>query len=146
MTQNSATLTQQLGLHASTKDSPEPYRDEFCEQDLFEESHEYRAFICSRGTTRQADMLICSLKDGTHVGFEYSHRYRCNFDETGSIHLEFSEHEVRISGLRLDDGYLRLCIRKVLRLVEADKPTEQLLSNSSVPLITGIEILRREDE
>ncbi len=146
MTDKPATLTEQLGLHASAKHQPDSDLSEFSEQDLFEGSDEYRAFVCSRGTTRQADMLICSLKDGTHVGFEYSHRYRCNLDGDGCIHLEFSEHDVQLSGLRLEDGYLRLCIRKVLKVVEADKPTEQLLTDTQEPLITEIVIRGREDE
>lgn len=145
MSDETTTLTEQLGLASSERRVSPSASPEFPEQDLFVDSDDYRAFVCSRGVTRQADMLICSLKDGSHDAFEYSHRYRCRLDGQG-IHLEFSEHDVRLRGFRLWDVYLKLCIRRVLRVFEADKPTEQLLMPTDEPLITMIEIKRRASE
>ena len=144
MTDQTHTLSEKLKRASGAAESELQPDDPnaYPEMDLFSDE-EYRAFVSCRGTTRQAEMLIVSFKNGTHDGFEYSHRYRAQLDSNGIV-LLFSDHEVHISGLRLWEGYLKLAIRQVLRICEADQPTAQLIGPTDQPLITKIEVKPRD--
>ncbi len=143
MTDQPRTLSEKMKRAAGVHEQEPENLNAYPEMDLFLDE-DYQAFVSCRGTSRQAEMLIISFKNGTHDGFEYSHRYRARFDPAHGIVLLFSDHEVHITGLRLWEGYLKLAIRQVLRVCEADQPTAQLIAPSDQPLITKIEVKRRE--
>jgi len=118
--------------------------DEF-DAELADDNGAYRAFIVCR-STRRSEMLNLRLKNQIQRSFDYSHLYKLNLlPEVKSIVMEFSEHTVTISGLRLENCYQRLWSRRVLQITEADTPTAKLMMHENKePVVTHITIEDRE--
>jgi hypothetical protein len=113
------------------------------EDDLFE-GEEYMAFLLCRGSARRAETLNLAYKNGVQEGLAFSHLYRIRFDPSRGIEIEFSDHEVIITGIRLLDGYRRILSHRVLQVTEADQPTATLLMPTDKPIVTEIKVRRRE--
>ena len=115
-----------------------PVSDVTLDDDQLEEEKGYRAFVAMRQAHGRAAMLELVSKTGNRQAFAYSHLYHVEYSDPNEIQLYFTDHRVVISGLRLLDGFRRLVQQRVMRIVEADKPTAQLVDDDHA-VITGIE-------
>ena len=132
------TLAEKLASASEAPKSPSSkHEDEY-------DTREYEAFVICRGQSRRAETLNLSFKNGQQEALAYSHFYRARMETPSDMVVEFSDHEVRISGLRLMEGYRRILGHRVLQVSEADTPTAQLTMPTDRPLVTSIEVKRRE--
>ncbi len=128
-------LAQKFNLHPGDREQAEivdPHEDDV-------EDAEYKAFAVSPQANQRAEMLDLVFKNGKRRGFEYSHLYDITFDPDTGIELHFSEHTVRIQGLRLLAGYKRLLGHRVIRIVEADSSTVRLLARDGT-VVTSVSV------
>lgn len=121
-------LAQKFNLHPIASDA----QDLASEELEFEEDAEYQAFAISKQANQRAEMLDLVFKDGRRKSFSYSHLYRAEYDPQNGIELHFSDHVVRVQGLRLLDGYRRLLSYRVIKIEQADSPTVRLLEQHGV--------------
>lgn len=129
-------LAQKFNVHPIARNTHEPAEDD--ELDLEEET-EYIAFAVNKQANQRAEMLDIVFKDGCRKAFSYSHLYRIDYDPQDGIELHFSEHIVRVQGMRLLRGYRRLLTYRVIKIEQADGPTSKLAANDEA-IVTDLAI------
>ena len=129
-------LAHRFNLLPGDKEDAEHLDDEETENEA-----EYRAFAVSKQTNQRAEMLDIVFKDGRRKGFSYSHLYRTEYDPKDGIELHFSDHIVRIQGIRLLSGYRRILTYRVIKIEQADAPTAKLVGRDGV-VVTELGISR----
>ncbi|MCA9215719.1 MAG: hypothetical protein KDB27_21790 [Planctomycetales bacterium] len=140
MEKTDLTLVEKLGLLNERSMQETASFDEHEDDD---EEAGYRAFVVTRQESRRAEMLEFLIKTGNSQSFAYSHLYRAEYDPSEGIKLQFSDHEIQISGRNLRIGYRRLLTQRVIRICEADTPTVKL-ARPGEAVVTGIEVNERE--
>ena len=105
----------------------------------------YQAFTTARQITARAEMLNFKFKNQTEIAFDYTHLYTAEYRPgDSSILLLFTDHKVRVQGLRLIHGYRHLMLRRVLQIAEATTPQAKLLmDDKEEPLVTEIIVTLR---
>lgn len=116
------------------------------EEELTDDSV-YRAYVISRQANRRPEMLNFKFRDGREQAFDYSHLYHVDYSPADrKMTLGFSDHEVKLTGLKLGKLHQRLQSRRILQIAEADSPTARLmLHENKMTVVTEMVIEKRNE-
>jgi hypothetical protein len=143
MSERTITLIEKYGLARESELQPTTTIADEIDDYATDTGEGYRAFKVS-STARPVPVLDLVYRDGTSEHFAYSYYYRCRFDPSKQLIIQFTEHEVVIQGYRLHELNLRLQSQRVIRIYEADDHAAKLAGPKDA-VVTGITVRERAD-